>query len=45
VLKDGIDMKVYENLDFVNYDWHSPDDLTILEKESQRTFEKFVGRD
>ena len=21
-LKDGIDMEVYENLDFVNYDWH-----------------------
>ena len=23
-IKDGIDMEVYENLDFVNYDWHVP---------------------
>ena len=27
-LKDGKDVEIYENLDFVNCDWHSPDDLT-----------------
>ena len=30
-LKDGIDMEVYENLDFVNFDWHVPGDPTTLE--------------
>jgi hypothetical protein len=30
--KDGIDMEVYENLDFVNYDWHVPCDPSALEK-------------
>ena len=44
-LKDGIDMEVYENLDFVHYDWHVSSDPTTLEKESQRTFEEFIGRD
>ena len=29
-IKDGIDMEVYENLDFVNYDWHVPWDPTTL---------------
>ena len=29
-LKDGIDMEVYENLDFVNFDWHVPGDPTTL---------------
>jgi len=27
-LKDGKDVEIYENLDFVNCDWHNPDDLT-----------------
>jgi len=44
-LKDGIDMKVYENLDFVNYDWHSLGDPTTLKNCPKRTFEKFIGRD
>jgi len=30
--KDGRDMEVYENLNFVNYDWHSPGDPTSLKK-------------
>jgi hypothetical protein len=30
-LKDGIDMEVYGNLEFVNYDWHIPGDPTTLE--------------
>ena len=29
-IKDGIDMKVYENLDFINYDWHGPSNPTTL---------------
>jgi hypothetical protein len=33
-LKDGIDMEVYENLNFANYDWHSPSNPTSLENES-----------
>ena len=31
-LKDGKDVKIYENLNFVNYDWHGPTDPTTLEK-------------
>jgi hypothetical protein len=44
-LKDGRDVKIYENLDFVNYDSQGPSDFTTLEKESQRTFEELVGWD
>ena len=43
--KDGIDMEVNENLNFVNYDWHGPSDPTTFKDESRGTFEKFVGRD
>jgi hypothetical protein len=31
-LKDGIDMEVYESLDFVNYEWHGPSYPTTLKK-------------
>ena len=31
-LKYGKDMDVYENLNFVNHDWHGPGDLTTLKK-------------
>ena len=44
-LKDGIDMEVNENLDFVNYDGYGPGDPTTLKYESRGTFEKFVCRD
>ena len=27
-VNDGKDVEIYENLDFVNCDWHNPDDLT-----------------
>ena len=44
-LKDGKDVEIYENLDFVNYDGHSPGNPTTLKDESWWTFEEFVGRD
>jgi hypothetical protein len=31
-LKDGKDVEIYENLDFVYDDWHSPSNPTTLEK-------------
>ena len=30
--KDGIAMEIYENLNFVNYDWHGPGNPTTLKK-------------
>ena len=43
--KDGIDMEVYGNLDFVNFDGHVPCNPATLENESQGSFEELVGRD
>ena len=44
-LKDGKDVKIYENLNFVNYDWHGPTDPTTLEDEFWWTFEEFICQD
>ena len=44
-LKDGKDVKIYENLDFVYFNWHGPDNPTTLKDEPRGTFEKFVARD
>ena len=44
-LKHGKDVKIYENLGFVYYDWLSLGNPTTLEDESQGTFEELVGRD
>jgi len=33
-LKDGIDMEVYENLNFVYFNWHGPNNPTTLKEES-----------
>ena len=41
-LKDGKDVEINENLDFVYYDWHGPSNPTTLKNESLGTFEKFV---
>ena len=30
-LKDGKDVEIYKNLDFVNFDWHGPGNPTTLE--------------
>jgi hypothetical protein len=32
-LKDGKDVEIYENLNFVYYDWHGPSNPTTLEDE------------
>ena len=44
-LKDGIDMEVQVNLDFVNYDRHGPDNPTTFKDESRGTFKKSISRD
>ena len=44
-LRDGKDVEIYENLNFVYYDWHGPSNPTTLKKESWQTFEKFIGLD
>ena len=44
-LKDGIDMEVYKNLDFVYFNWHGPNNPTTLKEESWRTSEELIGRD
>jgi hypothetical protein len=33
-IEDGIDMKVQENLSFVNFNWHGPSNPTTLKDES-----------
>jgi hypothetical protein len=37
-LKDGKDVKIYENHDLVDYDWHGPSNPTTLEKIVPRDF-------
>ena len=44
-LKDGKDVEIYENLDFVYFDGHGPSNPTTLEDESRGTFEESIGRD
>ena len=33
-LKDGKDVDIYENLDFVYFNWHGPNNPTTLKEES-----------
>ena len=41
-LKDGKDVEIYENLDFVYFDGHGPSNPTTLEDESRETFEDII---
>ena len=43
-LKDGTDMEVYENLDFVNYDWHGPSDPTTLKNSPKGLLKSLLVR-
>ena len=43
-LKDGIDMEVCENLDFVNCDWHGLGDPTILKNSPKGLLKSLLVR-